>query len=173
MYKRQGYSSVNFFAADPKFNAEGRIREFKTMVANLHAAGIEVFLDVVYNHTGEGDELGPTLCYRGIDNASYYRLQDDRRRYLDFTGCGNTLNLTNPRVLQMVLDSLRFWVQELHVDGFRFDLTSALAREFHDFDVGSGFFDAISQDPVLSNVKLIAEPWDLGCLLYTSPSPRD
>jgi len=157
-----GYSSVNFFAADPKFNAEGRIREFKTMVVNLHAAGIEVFLDVVYNHTGEGDELGPTLCYRGIDNASYYRLQDDRRRYLDFTGCGNTLNLTNPRVLQMVLDSLRFWVQELHVDGFRFDLTSALAREFHDFDVGSGFFDAISQDPVLSNVKLIAEPWDLG-----------
>ena len=124
--------------------------------------GIEVILDVVYNHTGEGNEFGPTVSFRGIDNASYYVLDGDRRRYLDVTGCGNSLNLTHSRVLQMVMDSLRFWVQEMHVDGFRFDLTTTLGREGHGFDPHSGFFDAVMQDPVLSQVKLIAEPWDVG-----------
>ncbi|HRK94828.1 MAG TPA: glycogen debranching protein GlgX [Rhodospirillales bacterium] len=157
-----GYSSVNFFAAESRFFGRERVREFKSMVANLHAAGIEVILDVVYNHTGEGNEFGPTVSFRGIDNASYYVLDGDRRRYLDFTGCGNSLNLTHPRVLQMVMDSLRFWVQEMHVDGFRFDLTTTLGREGHGFDPNSGFFDAVMQDPVLSQVKLIAEPWDVG-----------
>ncbi len=157
-----GYSSVNFFAADSRFFGPERVREFKSMVANLHAAGIEVILDVVYNHTGEGNEFGPTVSFRGIDNASYYVLDADRRRYADATGCGNSLNLANARVLQMVMDSLRFWVQEMHVDGFRFDLTTTLAREAHGFDPGSGFFDAIMQDPTLAHVKLIAEPWDIG-----------
>ena len=133
------------------------------MVRALHAAGIEVILDVVYNHTAEGNHLGPTLSLRGIDNASYYRLQPhDSRYYQDFTGCGNTLNMRSPRVLQLIMDSLRYWVQEMHVDGFRFDLASALARELHDVDKLGAFFDIIHQDPVLSQVKLIAEPWDLG-----------
>ncbi len=157
-----GYSSVNFFAADARFRIRDWIREFKTMVANLHDAGIEVILDVVYNHTAEGNEFGPTVCFRGIDNASYYMLHGDKRHYIDETGCGNSLNLTHPRVLQMVMDSLRFWAQEMHVDGFRFDLTTTLARESHGFDPRSGFFDAIMQDPILSRVKLIAEPWDIG-----------
>ncbi len=157
-----GYSSINFFAADARFFGSERFREFNSMVASLHAAGIEVILDVVYNHSGEGNEFGPTVSFRGIDNASYYVLAGDRRHYADVTGCGNTLNMINPRVLQMVMDSLRFWVQEMHVDGFRFDLTTTLAREPHGFDPHSGFFDAIMQDPTLSQVKLIAEPWDVG-----------
>ncbi len=133
------------------------------MVKTLHAAGIEVILDVVYNHTAEGNHLGPTLSFRGIDNASYYRLvPNDPRFYMDFTGCGNTLNAVNPRTLQLIMDSLRYWVLEMHVDGFRFDLASALARELHDVDRLSSFFDIIHQDPVLSQVKLIAEPWDVG-----------
>ena len=130
-----GYSSINFFAADDRFIAGDRVREFRTMVANLHAAGIEVLLDVVYNHTGEGNEFGPTLSFRGIDNASYYLLEPDKRKYADVTGCGNSLNLRHPRVLQMVMDSLRFWVQEMHVDGFRFDLATTLAREAHGYDL--------------------------------------
>jgi len=157
-----GYSSVNFFSADPRFYARQRTHEFKTLVAHLHAAGIEVILDVVYNHTGEGSEMGPTLSFRGIDNASYYVLQDDKRKYADVTGCGNMLDLNHPRVLQMVMDSLRFWVEEMHVDGFRFDLATTLAREKHGFDPRSGFLDAVTQDPILSRVKLIAEPWDVG-----------
>ncbi|MBK8907449.1 MAG: glycogen debranching protein GlgX [Rhodospirillales bacterium] len=156
-----GYNSVNFFSADHRLHSRRGGREMKTMVANLHRAGIEVILDVVYNHTGEGDAFGPTVSFRGIDNAAYYLLADDKRRYRDFTGCGNTLNLAHPRVLQMVMDSLRYWVQEMHVDGFRFDLATTLAREPH-FDPYSGFLDAVAQDPVLSRVKLIAEPWDLG-----------
>jgi glycogen operon protein len=133
------------------------------MVKTLHTAGIEVILDVVYNHTAEGNQLGPTLCFRGIDNASYYRLMpEDPRYYMDFTGCGNTLNMRHPRVLQLIMDSLRYWVLEMHVDGFRFDLASALARELHEVDRLSAFFDIIHQDPILSQVKLIAEPWDLG-----------
>ena len=157
-----GYSSINYFAPDPRFLSRGQIREFKMMVANLHAAGIEVILDVVYNHTGEGNEFGPTLSFRGIDNASYYVLAADKRKYADFTGCGNSLNIGHPRVLQMVTDSLRYWVEEMHVDGFRFDLTSTLGRELHGFDPHSGFFDVVAQDPVLSRVKMIAEPWDIG-----------
>ena len=133
------------------------------MVRALHAAGLEVILDVVYNHTAEGNHLGPTLSLRGIDNASYYRLlPNEPRFYQDFTGCGNTLNMRSPRVLQLIMDSLRYWVQEMHVDGFRFDLASALARELHAVDKLGAFFDIIHQDPVLSQVKLIAEPWDLG-----------
>ena len=138
-------------------------REFKTMVKALHSAGIEVILDVVYNHTAEGNHLGPTLCFRGIDNAAYYRLvHDDPRYYMDYTGCGNTLNMLHPRVLQMIMDSLRYWITEMHVDGFRFDLAAALARELHEVDRLGAFFDIIHQDPVISQVKLIAEPWDLG-----------
>lgn len=132
------------------------------MVVRLHDAGIEVVLDVVYNHTGEGNHLGPTLSFRGIDNAAYYRLASDRRFYADDTGTGNSLNLTHPRMLQMVLDSLRYWVTEMHVDGFRFDLCSTLGREGHGFDPNGGFFDSVRQDPVLQEVKLIAEPWDVG-----------
>ena len=133
------------------------------MVRALHREGIEVILDVVYNHTGEGNQLGPTLCFRGIDNASYYRLvEKDRRYYMDYTGCGNTLDMTHPRVLQLIMDSLRYWVAEMHVDGFRFDLASTLARELHDVDRLGAFFDIIQQDPIISQVKLIAEPWDLG-----------
>ena len=158
-----GYNSIGFFAPDRRYAATNEISEFKTMVKVLHSAGIEVILDVVYNHTAEGNHLGPTLCFRGIDNAAYYRLMpDDSRHYQDFTGCGNTLNMRHPRVLQLIMDSLRYWVLEMHVDGFRFDLASALARELHDVDRLGAFFDIIHQDPVLSRVKLIAEPWDLG-----------
>ena len=157
-----GYSPINYFAADARFIIRDRVREFKTMVANLHAAGIEVILDVVYNHTGEGNEFGPTVSFRGIDNAAYYMLSPDKRRYIDHTGCGNSLNVTHPRVLQMVTDSLRFWVQEMHVDGFRFDLATTVAREATGFDPHGGFLDVVAQDPVLSRVKLIAEPWDIG-----------
>jgi glycogen operon protein len=133
------------------------------MVKTLHSAGFEVILDVVYNHTGEGNHLGPTMSFRGIDNAAYYRLvPDNKRYYMDYTGTGNTLNVTHPRTLQLIMDSLRYWVQEMHIDGFRFDLASTLARELHDVDRLSAFFDIIHQDPVLSQVKLIAEPWDLG-----------
>jgi glycogen operon protein len=158
-----GYNTIGFFAPDMRYSATGRISEFKTMVKSLHSAGIEVILDVVYNHTAEGNHLGPTLCFRGVDNAAYYRLTpQDPRYYMDFTGCGNTLNLQHPRVLQMLMDSLRYWVLEMHVDGFRFDLASALARELYDVDRLGSFFDTITQDPVLSQVKLIAEPWDVG-----------
>jgi isoamylase len=158
-----GYNSIGFFAPEPRYSASGKLGEFKTMVRTLHAAGLEVLLDVVYNHTAEGSEYGPTLCFRGIDNASYYRLTpEDPRRYQDFTGCGNTLNLQHPRVLQLLMDSLRYWVDEMHVDGFRFDLASALARELYAVDRLGAFFDVLRQDPVLSQVKLVAEPWDLG-----------
>jgi len=158
-----GYNSIGFFAPDARYSATGRVSEFKTMVKTLHSAGIEVILDVVYNHTAEGNHLGPTLSFRGIDNAAYYRLTaDDPRYYMDYTGCGNTLNMTHPRVLQLIMDSLRYWAVEMHVDGFRFDLASALARELHEVDRLGAFFDIINQDPVLSQVKLIAEPWDLG-----------
>jgi len=162
-----GYNTLGFFAPELRY-AQGTstgaaVQKFKTMVRTLHAAGIEVILDVVYNHTGEGSEMGPTLSFRGIDNASYYRLQPNERRYYqDFTGCGNTLNLRHPRVLQLIMDSLRYWVLEMHIDGFRFDLASALARELYAVDKLSAFFDVLQQDPVLSQVKLIAEPWDVG-----------
>jgi isoamylase len=162
-----GYNTIGFFAPETSYASNGvlgqQIVEFKTMVTALHREGIEVILDVVYNHTGEGNHLGPTLCFRGIDNSSYYRLvADDRRYYMDYTGCGNTLDMTHPRVLQLIMDSLRYWVLEMHVDGFRFDLASTLARELHDVDRLGAFFDIIQQDPVISQVKLIAEPWDLG-----------
>ncbi len=146
----------------PRFLPHGAIAEFKTAVKRLHEAGIEVILDVVYNHTGEGNHLGPTLSFRGIDNLSYYRLQDNRRYYRDYTGTGNTLNTDHPRVLQMVMDSLRYWVRDMHVDGFRFDLCTTLARENGDYSQGAAFFDAIRQDPEMSQIKLIAEPWDIG-----------
>jgi isoamylase len=163
LFNYWGYNTLGFFAPHQAYLASGEIDEFKTMVRTLHAAGLEVVMDVVYNHTAEGDELGPTLAFRGLDNASYYRLQtDDRRRSQNLTGCGNTLNAQHPRVLQLVVDSLRYWVTEMHVDGFRFDLASVLAREADAFDPGSGFLDVLRQDPVLSRVKLIAEPWDLG-----------
>jgi len=157
-----GYNTLGFFAPEPRYSASEKVKEFKTMVKTLHSAGIEVILDVVYNHTCEGNQLGATLSMRGIDNASYYMLNEDRRFYADYTGCGNTVNLENPRVLQMVMDSLRYWVEEMHVDGFRFDLASALAREGGVVSHLGGFFDVIRQDPVLNRVKLIAEPWDLG-----------
>ena len=162
-----GYSSIGFFAPDVRHCSSGvagqQVAEFKTMVKTLHRHGIEVILDVVYNHTGEGSHLGPTLCFRGIDNAAYYRLMPDNKRYyMDYTGCGNSLNMTHPRTLQLIMDSLRYWVLEMHVDGFRFDLASTLARELHEVDRLGAFFDIIHQDPVLSQVKLIAEPWDLG-----------
>ncbi len=161
-----GYNSIGFFAPESRYASTGvlgeQVAEFKTMVKTFHREGIEVIIDVVYNHTGEGNQLGPTLCFRGIDNASYYRLVDDRRYYMDYTGCGNTLNMTHPRTLQLIMDSLRYWVLEMHVDGFRFDLASSLARELHSVDRLGAFFDIIHQDPVLSQVKLIAEPWDLG-----------
>ena len=162
-----GYNSYGYFAPERRFAASrtpaGSVREFKRMVRALHAAGLEVILDVVYNHTAEGNHLGPTLSLKGIDNGSYYRLvHDDPRYYMDFTGCGNTLNMQSPQVLQLIMDSLRYWVVEMHVDGFRFDLASALARELFDVDRLASFFDIIHQDPVLSHVKLIAEPWDLG-----------
>ena len=162
-----GYNTLGYFAPDPRFAASkiptDAVREFKMMVRALHAAWLEVILDVVYNHTAEGNHLGPTLSLRGIDNRSYYRLRPgDLRLYEDFTGCGNTLNMRSPRVLQLIMDSLRYWVQECHVDGFRFDLASALARELYEVDKLGAFFDIIHQDPLLSQVKLIAEPWDLG-----------
>ncbi len=162
-----GYNTIGFFAPDGRYALSadpGRhVREFKTMVKTLHTAGIEVILDVVYNHTAEGNHLGPTLSFRGIDNPSYYRLLESEPRYYeDFTGCGNSLNVRHPRTLQLIMDSLRYWVCEMHVDGFRFDLATTLARETHGVDRLSAFFDIIQQDPVLSQVKLIAEPWDLG-----------
>jgi isoamylase len=158
-----GYNTLGFFAPEMRYSSTGRISEFKTMVKVLHSAGIEVLLDVVYNHTAEGNQMGPTLSFRGIDNASYYRLvAENPRYYMDFTGTGNTLNLQHPNVLQMIMDSLRYWVTEMHVDGFRFDLASALARELYEVDRLGSFFDTIGQDPVLSQVKLIAEPWDVG-----------
>ena len=158
-----GYNSIGYFAPHAAYASDGDVNEFKTMVKTLHSAGIEVILDVVYNHTAEGNHLGPTLCFRGIDNAAYYRLNpEDQRYYVDYTGCGNTLNMLQPSVLQLLMDSLRYWVTEMHVDGFRFDLASALARELHEVDRLGAFFDTIRQDPVVSQVKLIAEPWDLG-----------
>ena len=158
-----GYNTIGFFAPDKRYCASGKIAEFKTMVKTLHSAGMEVILDVVYNHTAEGNQCGPTLCFRGVDNAAYYRLTADNKRYYqDYTGCGNTLNMQHPRVLQLIMDSLRYWVTEMHVDGFRFDLAASLARELHEVDRLGAFFDILRQDPVLSRVKLIAEPWDLG-----------
>jgi isoamylase len=161
-----GYNSVGYFAPHNEYSASGergeQVQEFKRMVRTLHAAGIEVILDVVYNHTAEGNHLGPMLSFRGIDNAAYYRLADDPRFYLDYTGTGNSLNMRSPHVLQLIMDSLRYWVLEMHVDGFRFDLAATLARELHDVDRLSAFFDLVQQDPVLSQVKLIAEPWDVG-----------
>ena len=158
-----GYNSIGFFAPEMRYSATGEIDEFKTMVKRLHSAGIEVILDVVYNHTAEGNHLGPTLSFRGIDNAAYYRLTpEDERYYMDFTGTGNTLNMMHPRVLQLIMDSLRYWITEMHVDGFRFDLASALARELYEVDQLSSFFTIIRQDPVISQAKLIAEPWDVG-----------
>ena len=158
-----GYNTIGFFAADPQFFSDGSVNEFKQMVDRIHEAGLEVILDVVYNHTAEGNELGPTLSFKGIDNASYYRLMpDNARHYINDTGTGNTLNLSHPRVLQMVTDSLRYWVTEMNVDGFRFDLATILGREPYGFDEGGGFLDSCRQDPVLSSVKLIAEPWDCG-----------
>ena len=162
-----GYNSINFFAPEARYSSSGergeQIGEFKAMVKALHRAGIEVILDVVYNHTAEGNHLGPTLSFRGIDNATYYRLVTDKPRYyMDYTGTGNTLNVRHPQVLKLIMDSLRYWVEEMHVDGFRFDLAAALARELHDVDRLSAFFDIINQDPVISQVKLIAEPWDVG-----------
>jgi isoamylase len=162
-----GYNTTNFFSPAARYAATrdrgGQVREFRAMVKALHAAGIEVILDVVYNHTSEGNELGPTLSFRGLGNLTYYRLvADDPRYYMNYTGTGNTLNSRHPQVLKLIMDSLRYWVQEMHVDGFRFDLASALAREMHEVHRLSSFFDVIHQDPVLSHVKLIAEPWDVG-----------
>lgn len=160
-----GYNSIGFFAPDPRYASDvpNSLREFKEMVAKLHAAGLEVILDVVYNHTAEGNERGPTLSFKGIDNASYYRLLPDKKRYyINDTGTGNTVNLSHARVIQMVNDSLRYWVREMHIDGFRFDLGTILAREVYGFDEQSGFLKAVDQDPLLTTVKLIAEPWDIG-----------
>ncbi|MBA3595955.1 MAG: glycogen debranching protein GlgX [Methylibium sp.] len=158
-----GYNTLSYFAPEPRYLASGQLDEMRNAIRRLHAAGIEVILDVVYNHTAEESELGPTLSFRGLDNASYYRLQADNPRHcINDTGCGNTVNMSHPRVIQMVMDSLRYWVDEFHVDGFRFDLGVTLGREVGGFDPGSGFFDAIGQDPTLARVKLIAEPWDLG-----------
>ncbi|WP_076407951.1 glycogen debranching protein GlgX [Shewanella sp. UCD-KL12] len=158
-----GYNSIGFFAPHQAYLSGDQISEFRQMVTQFHQAGIEVILDVVYNHTAEGNRLGPTYCFRGIDNASYYRLSpSEPRYYINDTGCGNTLNLAHPYVLQLVMDSLRYWVEVMGVDGFRFDLATCLGREAHGFDAGSGFFDVLTQDPVLSQVRLIAEPWDIG-----------
>jgi isoamylase len=161
-----GYNTIGFFAPDARFSSSGvkgqQVTEFKTMVKELHKAGIQVILDVVYNHTAEGNQMGPTLSFKGIDNASYYRLTDDKRYYNDYTGTGNTLNANLPSVLRLMMDSLRYWITEMHVDGFRFDLAATLARELHEVNRLSAFFDIIHQDPVISQVKLIAEPWDIG-----------
>ncbi|MGV3527454.1 MAG: glycogen debranching protein GlgX [Flavisolibacter sp.] len=161
-----GYNTLSFFAPDVRYSASGtlgeQVVEFKNMVKALHKAGIEVILDVVYNHTGEGNQLGPTISFRGIDNSAYYRLTDDKRYYMDYTGTGNTLNAMMPNVLRLIMDSLRYWIQHMHVDGFRFDLAATLARELHEVDRLGSFFDIIHQDPVISQAKLIAEPWDIG-----------
>lgn len=161
-----GYNTIGFFAPDIRYSSTNgigdQVLEFKNMVKELHKAGIEVILDVVYNHTAEGNQLGPTLSFRGIDNASYYRLTENNRYYMDYTGTGNTLNARLPNVLRLIMDSLRYWIVDMHVDGFRFDLASALARELHAVDKLSAFFDIIHQDPTISQVKLIAEPWDIG-----------
>ena len=162
-----GYNTLGFFAPHREYaasqSAEGSVAEFKNMVRSYHDAGIEIILDVVYNHTAEGNHLGPTLSFRGIDNSAYYRLvEDDQAHYMDYTGTGNSLNVRHPHTLQLIMDSLRYWVEEMHVDGFRFDLASTLAREFHDVDRLSAFFDLVQQDPIVSQVKLIAEPWDVG-----------
>ncbi len=157
-----GYQSVGFFAPDPRYMERGDIAEFQGMVKRLHSVGIEVILDVVYNHTGEGGELGPTLSFKGLDNASYYRLAKDKRYYINDTGTGNTINMDHPMVVRMIMDSLRYWVEVMHVDGFRFDLCATLGRRASGFDTNSAFFTAIKQDPVLKKVKLIAEPWDIG-----------
>jgi isoamylase len=162
-----GYNTIGFLAPHNHYSSAGQrgeqVGEFKAMVKAMHSAGIEVILDVVYNHTAEGDGRGPTLSFRGIDNAAYYRLDDrERWRYIDYTGCGNSLNVRHPHSLQLIMDSLRYWIVEMHVDGFRFDLAAALAREFYDVDRLSTFFDLVQQDPVVSQVKLIAEPWDVG-----------
>jgi len=158
-----GYNTIGYFAPELRYSATGSINEFKKMVRTFHKYGIEVILDVVYNHTAEGNHLGATLSFRGIDNKSYYCLSEENKKYyVDYTGCGNSLNMTNPRVLQMIMDSLRYWILDMHVDGFRFDLASTLARELHDVDKLGSFFDIITQDPTISRVKLIAEPWDLG-----------
>lgn len=158
-----GYQTIGFFSPEPRYLSSGDVSEFQTMVRRFHNVGIEVLIDVVYNHTAEGNEMGPTLSFRGLDNLSYYKLLPDNLRYYEnFTGTGNTLNLEHPMVLRLVLDSLRYWVQVMHVDGFRFDLASVLGRESHGFDRDSSFFKALRQDPVLANVKLIAEPWDIG-----------
>ncbi len=162
-----GYNSIGFFAPHGRYSASGdaggQVTEFKSMVKTLHAEGFEVILDVVYNHTAEGNHLGPQLCFKGFDNAAYYRLDpNDQQHYVDYTGTGNSLNMRHPHSLQLVMDSLRYWIQEMHVDGFRFDLASTLARELHEVDRLSAFFDLIHQDPVVSRVKLIAEPWDVG-----------
>jgi isoamylase len=161
-----GYNSIGYFAPHAAYSSAGsrggQVREFKEMVKALHAAGIEVILDVVYNHTAEGAETGPTLSFRGIDNEAYYRLAEGGRRYTDYTGCGNTLDVRHPHVLRLIMDSLRYWVTEMHVDGFRFDLAAALARSLHDVDMLSSFLTVVAQDPVLTEVKLIAEPWDIG-----------
>ncbi|MBA3520567.1 MAG: glycogen debranching protein GlgX [Rhizobiales bacterium] len=158
-----GYNSINYFTPATRYISHGAdIGEFKVLVRRLHEAGIEVILDVVYNHTGESDHLGPTLSFRGIDNASYYMLAEDRRFYFDATGTGNTVNIAHPRVMQMVMDSLRYWVEECHVDGFRFDLAPSLGRDHEKFDPHAAFFETVRQDPVLAGAKMIAEPWDLG-----------
>ncbi|MFP5312597.1 MAG: glycogen debranching protein, partial [Actinomycetes bacterium] len=162
-----GYNTIGFFAPQNTYSATGdvghQVQEFKAMVRDLHRAGIEVILDVVYNHTAEGNHQGPTLSMRGIDNQAYYRLVDnDLKHYMDYTGTGNSLNVRHPHSLQLLMDSLRYWVTEMHVDGFRFDLASALAREFYDVDRLATFFELVQQDPVVSQVKLIAEPWDVG-----------
>jgi isoamylase len=161
-----GYNTIGFFAPDARYASSGitgeQVTEFKNMVKALHKEDIEVILDVVYNHTAEGNHLGPTLSFRGIDNAGYYRLEEDKRYYTDYTGTGNTLNARLPNVLKLIMDSLRYWITEMHVDGFRFDLASALARELHEVNQLSAFFEIIYQDPIISQVKIIAEPWDVG-----------
>jgi len=167
LYNYWGYNTIGFFAPDVRYSSSGveggQVTEFKQMVKNLHQAGIEVILDVVYNHTGEGNEMGPTLSFKGVDNLCYYRLvEGDMRHYMDYTGTGNTLNANLPNVLRYIMDSLRYWILDMHVDGFRFDLAATLARELHEVNRLSAFFDIIHQDPVISQVKLIAEPWDVG-----------
>ena len=157
-----GYNTMGFFVPEPRYGGRNALAEFREMVRKLHEAKIEIILDVVYNHTGEGDEFGPTLSFRGLDNRSYYRLAGGGRHYANDSGTGNSLNLVHPMVLRMVMDSLRYWVENCHVDGFRFDLATSLGRETYGFDPSAGFFDALRQDPVLSRVKLIAEPWDIG-----------
>ena len=163
LFRSWGYNSIGYFALEPRYFGPNGLAGFRETVRRLHDAGVEVILDVVYNHTAEGDHLGPTLAFRGLDNAAYYRLQQGHKRfYTNDTGCGNTFNLAHPYVLRLVLDSLRWWVEAIGIDGFRFDLATWLARESHGFDAAGGFFDALGQDPVLAQVKLIAEPWDVG-----------